>query len=310
MNKKALIIGISGQDGTHLASLLLEKNYIVHGICRSNLTFLKKKNLLKRVTIFKVKKINEKNLKIILNKNYNEIYFLGGQSNVFKSFSKTEETYDSQILPIVSIINFIKDQKKKSKFIFASSSEIFGHKKNKKKLKENDEKNPLSPYALSKLISFEIIKCYREMFKIPVCSAILFNHESEMRSKDYVIPKLANYINNKEYKNKNKLKFGNINIKRDWGWSLEFMEGCHKIINSKYISDYNIATGKTVSLKEMIRYSFRQKGLNFKKYVEYDKNFMRKYDIKANYADISKIKNNLNWKPKINYKKLINKLLK
>ena len=88
------------------------------------------------------------------------------------------------------------------------------------------------------------------------------------------------------------------------------MEGCHKILNSKYISDYNIATGKTVSLKEMIIYSFKQKGLNFKKYIKCDKNFIRKYDIEANYADINKIKNQLNWKPKINYKKLINKLLK
>lgn len=310
MSKKALIIGISGQDGVNLASLLLKKNYIVHGIYRRNLKFLKKKNLIRKVTIFKIKNINVENLKKILKKNYHEIYFLGGQSNVFKSFSKTQETYDSQILPVISIINFIKDQKKKSKFLFASSSEMFGYKKNKNKLKEEDEKNPLSPYALSKMISFEIIKSYREMFKIPVCSAILFNHESELRSKNYVISKLINYINNKDYKNKDKLKFGNINVKRDWGWSLEFMEGCHKILNSKYISDYNIATGKTVSLKEMIIYSFKQKGLNFKKYIKSDKNFIRKYDIEANYADINKIKNKLNWKPKINYKKLINKLLK
>ena len=169
--KKALIFGISGQDGSYLANFLIKKRYQVDGVSKSfkykNLKILK---IQRKIKIFKYpKKIDS-----LLKKNYDEIYFLGGQSNVFKSFSDRELTYNSQIKPLIPILENIRMKKIKSKFLYASSSEIYGNYKNKKRKDENSFKQPVSPYGLSKLIGFEIIKSYREMFKIPVCSVIFF----------------------------------------------------------------------------------------------------------------------------------------
>ena len=155
MKKKALIFGITGQDGAILSKKLLDNNYEVHGLSRKkNYKNLFKLNIKKDIKLYQYKK-NKKKLLDILKKNFNEIYYLGGQSSVTKSFDLIDETYESQIFPIRIILDFIFSQKKKkSKFLFAASSEMFGQKKRGYKIKENDEKNPLSPYGLSKMISY------------------------------------------------------------------------------------------------------------------------------------------------------------
>ncbi len=300
--KRALIFGISGQDGSYLANFLIQKGYRVDGVSK-NLKF-KNLKILKILTKIKIHQYPKK-YDSLLKKNYDEIYFLGGQSNVFKSFSNRELTYRSQIQPLIPILENIRMKKIKSKFLYASSSEIFGNYKNKSKKNENSFKQPVSPYGLSKLIGFEIIKSYREMFKIPVCSVIFFNHESPLRSKEYVIKKIIDYSKSNK---KTKLKLGNINIKRDWGWGPEFVQACHKILTSKKIDDYIIATGKTHSLKDVLKEAFLINNLNYKTFVETDKKKKRKFDIIENYADIKKIKTNLNWKPIFNLKKIIYKM--
>ena len=297
--KKALIFGIGGQDVYYLANFLIKKKYKVDGVSKSlkfkNLKLLK---IQRKIKIFKY----PKKMDSLLKKNYDEIYFLGGQSNVFKSFSNQEMTYNSQIQPIIPILEHIRMKKIKSKFLYASSSEIFGNYKNRSKKNENSFKQPVSPYGLSKLIGFEIIKSYREMFKIPVCSVIFFNHESPLRSKEYVIKKIIDYLKSNKRK---KLKLGNINIKRDWGWGPEFVQACHKILTSKEIDDYVIASGKTHSLKNVLKEAFLLKNLNYKQFVVSDQRKKRKFDINQNYADIKKIKSKLDWKPRVNLKKII-----
>ncbi len=311
MKKKALIIGISGQDGSLLAKHLLKKNYLVHGILRNSYKNLKILKILQEIKIHKLKIISEKKLNLILKKNFDEIYFLGGQSSVIKSYKKIYETYSSQLEPVRIILNFIhKQKKKKSKFLFAGSSEIFGDINGKNSLTLDSKKKPKSPYGLSKLICFEMIKSYREMFKLPVYTVIMFNHESNLRPNSFIIKKIINYLKKiSTNKVKSKLSIGNTKIKRDWGWAAEYMEGCHKIINSKKISDYIIATGKTVSLENLIDYSFKRFGLNWKKYIYVDKKKIRKFDINENNANIGKIKKEIKWAPKINYKKVINQML-
>lgn len=297
--KKALIFGISGQDGSYLANFLIKKGYKVDGVSKSlklkNLRLLKIK---KKIKFYKY----PKKIELLLKRNYDEIYFLGGQSNVFKSFSSREITYNSQILPLIPILEYIRMKKIKSKFLYASSSEIFGNYNNKNKKDENSIKQPVSPYGLSKLIGFEIIKSYREMFKIPVCSVIFFNHESPLRSKEYVIKKIIDYLKSNK---RSKLKLGNINIKRDWGWGPEFVQACHKVLTSKDIDDYVIASGKTHSLKDVLKEAFSLKNLNYKKFIVSDDRKKRKFDIYQNYADIKKIKSKLYWKPRVNLKKII-----
>lgn len=311
--KTALIFGITGQDGSYMSKLLLEKKYIVHGICRrKNYKNLHKLNLLKKVNLHLFPKTNKQKILKLLNKNFDEIYFLGGQSSVIKSFHKETETYESQIDPLKTILDFITFQKnKKTKLLYAASCEIFGAINKKRKIKEESEKKPNSPYGLSKLIGYEIIKSYRTMYKLPICSAILFNHESLLRTDKFVFKKIIDSLDKIRKDERKKLDVGNIEVKRDWGWAPEYMNACYKILNSKKIDDYIIATGKTTSLKKLISLCFKYYNLDWKKYTIIDKKNFRNFETKENYADIQKIKKNINWEPTYYYmdvmKKLINK---
>ncbi len=311
-NKKVLIIGISGQDGSYLAKLLLKKKYKIFGITRGNssLKNLKKLAIDKHVKIYKLKYENKNFLLKILKNNFSQIYFFGGNSSVVDSYKNDKETIISHIAILDPILKFIREQKvkNKTKFLYACSSEIFGNYKSEEKKNESSLKKPKSPYALSKLIGFEIIKSYREMFDLPICSIIFFNHESPFRSEKYVFKKIVKASNDIKINKKNKLVLGNINIQRDWGWGPEYMSGCIKIMESKFFDDYIIATGKTTDLKKIIVHAFKKNNLYWKNYVKISKQQIRRFDITKNFANISKIKKRINWSPKLNYKDIINKI--
>lgn len=310
MKNKVLIYGISGQDGSYLAKKYLEKRFIVHGISRKkgkwdkNLKYLDIKD---KIKIFKISK-NFNNLHSILKNHYKYIIHLGGQSSVIKSYSELEqETFESQILPLQIFLEKLKNQKKnKTKFMFSSSSEIFGYQK-KVRLNEKSVKIPQSPYALSKLIGYEIIKSYREMFNLKVFSIIFFNHESILRDNNFVFKKISNYLIRENYKKK--IELGNIDVIRDWGSSEEYMKIVLNIMSQKKIDDYILATGNSIRLKEVIKYFFKNKGLDYKKFIKINKKYLRKYEIKENYSDISKIKKNTKTYPKKGIHDLINQFL-
>jgi GDPmannose 4,6-dehydratase len=304
--KKILIMGITGQDGSYLAKLFLNKKFIVHGTSRQkgdwakNLKYL---NISNKIRVYQTdKKFN--NLNKILSNNYDYIFFLGGQSSVIKSYGKLEhETYDSQIIPISIILEFIRlQEKKKSKFMYSSSSEIFGCQK-KTKLNEKSKKNPQSPYGLSKLIGYEIVKSYREMFNLPVFTIIFFNHESILRNKDFIFRKIINYLKRRDFSEK--MNLGNLNIIRDWGSSEEYMQIIYKIIKHKKIEDYVLATGHSSKLSEIIRLFFLKFNLNYKNYIKIDKKLFRKFDIKENYANIKKLRKIIKTYPKKKFLNLI-----
>ena len=306
MKKKILIMGITGQDGSYLAKLFLNKKFIVHGTSRQkgdwakNVKYL---NISNKIRVYRTdKKFN--NLNKILSNNYDYIFFLGGQSSVIKSYGKLEhETYDSQIIPISIILEFIRLQKtKKSKFMYSSSSEIFGYQK-KTKLNEKSKKNPQSPYGLSKLIGYEIVKSYREMFNLPVFTIIFFNHESILRNKDFIFRKVINYLKRRDFSEK--MNLGNLNIIRDWGSSEEYMQIIYKIIKHKKIEDYVLATGHSSKLREIIRLFFLKFNLNYKNYIKIDKKLFRKFDIRENYANIKKLRKIIKTYPKKKFLNLI-----
>ena len=186
--------------------------------------------------------------------------------------------------------------------MFSSSSEIFGDQ-NKQLLNENSKKKPQSPYALTKLIGYEIVKSYRSMFNLPVFSIIFFNHESILRGEKFIFKKISNYIKGGKYSKK--IELGNLNIKRDWGSSEEYMKITYKIMNSKIVNDYILATGQTTKLQNIIKLFFKKKDMNYLKYIKINKKFFRKFDIKENFADIKKLKRMINTFPKQNYKNLI-----
>ena len=311
MKKKILIFGITGQDASYLAQLFLKKkNYIVYGVARKkNFINLRKLNILKSIKIQIIKNFNnEFKIKKLLKKNFDQIFFLGGQQSVSESFFRKEyETYESNIIPVKTILEFIKISQKKTKFLFAASSEMYGYNK-KTKISENSQTNSCSPYGLSKLACFEFIKSYREMFNLPVFSIIFFNHESPLRRGNYVVKKIIKGAKNIKDGKQKKLILGNINVKRDWGWAPEFMEVIYKVIKKKEVNDYVLATGKTNSLKEVINQVFKIHKLNWKKYVLFNKKNFRINDIPENYANISLIKKKLKWKPKYNIKEIINSI--
>jgi GDPmannose 4,6-dehydratase len=306
--KTALIYGVTGQDGSYISKLLITKGYRVEGVSRGgDVGNLKKLKIINKIRINIIKKNNKNKLIKILKKNFNEIYFFAGNSSITESYLNLEDSIDSHFEPVKIILNFINNQKtKKTKLLFAGSSEIFGHCKGK--IKENSLQNPKNPYGLSKSLTFSLIKFYREKFNLPVCTAIFFNHESSLRKEKYVIKKII--INLKRIQN-NKIKYfylGNINIKRDWGWAPEYVLGCYKMLQIKKQEDLIIATGKTISLKEIISYIFKKYNLNWKKYIKTSSKNFRKDEIMESYADISRLKKILKWKPVSDYKKILNRM--
>ena len=310
--KKAFIIGVTGQDGSYLSRLLLNKNYLVYGYTRSK----KKNNLInliktRVVNKIKIKKYNDKKPSSIINgiKKYrpNEIYFLSGQSSVGKSFINPVETYKSNIEILFLILEFIRLNKLfKIKIYNSSSTDIFGYSKKIFK-NENDDFNPHSPYGNAKNFSFWLTKYYREKYKLNCKSGILSNHESPLRNKNFVLKRIVDFARNR--KKNEYLKLGRISIFRDWGWAPEYVNAIYKINNSKFKRDYVVGTGKVVSLKYIVNKIFKLSNINTKYLKINDGASLRPNEIKRVGTSPKKIFKELNWKAKININQIIKKLL-
>jgi GDPmannose 4,6-dehydratase len=313
--KKALIFGVSGQDGAYLAKFLINKNYNVTGIVRSinanKIINLNKLNILKKIKIQKLSILDYKIIFNFLKKTFfHEIYYLAGQSSVVDSYKKFDETVDSNVIGIKNILEACRVLEVKSKIFYASSGEIFGEGKDKKKFNENSSHHPNSPYALSKSIGMELVKSYREMFNMNCCSGILFNHESNLRTKKFILKKITLGLIDIVKKKNKKIKLGNLNIHRDWGWAPEYVEAMWKILNSKKkLKDYIISTGESTSIKKILFTSFRKFNLNWKNYIIQEKYLKRNFDIKINRSNNDLIKNDINWEPKIKVNSIISKLI-
>ena len=314
MQKKVLIFGISGQDGSYLAKFLLSKKYKVYGTSRSknNISNLKK---LKINNLLKIYKINPKNyieVKNIIKKlNPNEIYYFSGVSSIAEANKNPKLTFESITIGTINILESVKHNKKKVRVFFAGSTECFGNlKKNQKYFNENSHFNPENIYAYAKTSSFNIVTKYREVDGIFCCTGILSNHESPLRSNKYISKKIiegARKISNCKAQN---LTLGNINISRDWGWAPEYVEVMWKILQQNQLDDYIIASGKTTSLIDFINIVFKKFNLDWKKHIKFSKNLKRKSDIKFTKFNVSKIQKKLKWKTKYNINKIIDLMIK
>ena len=311
--KIAFIIGVTGQDGSYLSSLLIKKNYQVFGFTRSKI----KKNLVKLLRIqvlnkIKLLKYNENNPIAILKKikkcNPNAIYYFSGQSSVSKSFEDPVETYSSNINVLFQILDCCKNKSKKTNIYNSCSTDCFGDNK-KIFCDEKTEFNPKSPYAQSKAFSFWLVKYYREQYNLKSCNGILSNHESPLRGDNFVLKKIINYAINVK-KHKKKLFLGNTSIFRDWGWTPDYIEGIYKINNAKIKKDYVVGTGKISSLDEIIKKIFKTFNINMKLIVKNKKKLLRTEEIKKIGCRIDNIKNDLNWRPKVSINQIIQKLIK
>lgn len=312
--KKALITGITGQDGSYLAELLLSKNYEVHGIVRRASTFNRGRleHLLEDVRTPGIKLIlhygdlsDSGNIFKLINQiKPDEVYHLGAMSHVRVSFDMPEYTADVDGLGTLRILEAIKSSGLPIKFYNAASSEMFGIS-----APPQNEKtffHPRSPYAVSKVFSYHITQNYREAYDIFACSGILFNHESPRRGESFVTRKITHGICRIKAGLDKKLYLGNLEAKRDWGYAPEYIEAMWLMLQQEKPDDFVIATGEAHSVKEFLTETFIYAGLgDWQKYVEIDPRYFRPTEVEVLMGDCTKAKERLGWKPTVKFGELV-----
>ena len=316
--KKALITGITGQDGSYLAELLLEKGYEVHGVIRRSSSFNTERidHLYKDLHINDVKMFlhygdlsDSSNLSRLLEKiQPDEIYNLAAQSHVRVSFDMPEYTADVVGLGTIRILDAIKETQIKTKFYQASTSELYG-KVVETPQTEKTPFYPRSPYACAKLYSYWITVNYRESYNMYACNGILFNHESPRRGETFVTKKITHAIARILNKEQDKLYLGNLDSKRDWGYAKDYVEAMWLMLQQENPDDYVIATGETHSVREFLDEAFGLVGLDWKKYVDIDPRYYRPAEVDLLLGDPAKAKEKLGWKPKTTFKELVKIML-
>lgn len=302
--KKAIITGITGQDGAYLSKLLINKGYEVIGLSRSynsaNLIGLNYLGIKDKIIIEKCDLLDLSNLIKIINKySPDEIYNLAAQSSVGLSFQQPIGTINYNVISVLNLLELIKNSNKKIKFYQASSSEMFG-KINSLPIKEDHFFHPLSPYAISKASAHWLTVNYRESFKIFTCCGILFNHESYLRNNDFFIKKVLKTALDIKEGIQSVLKVGNIEIKRDFGYAPKYVEAMWLMMQQEKPDNYIICSGKSISLRKIIYYIFDKLNISYEK-ILVDKKLYRPSEIDDIYGDNRKAKNNLSWNYDMNF---------
>ena len=314
--KKALITGITGQDGSYLSEFLLKKNYQVYGLVRrvaledESHRLWRIKHLLKKIKLRSASLESYASIvKIIQNIKPDEIYHLGAQSYVAYSFEDEFSTLNTNINGTHYILSAIKDFSPKTKFYFAGSSEMFG-KVQKNKQDEKTRFYPRSAYGISKVAGFELTRNYREAYNVFACTGILFNHESPRRGFEFVTRKISSSVAKIKLGKQKVLQLGNIYAKRDWGHAKDYVEAMWLMLQQQKPEDFVIGTGKMHSVEDFAKLAFSIVGLNYKKYVKLNKTLLRPAEVDTLKANYSKAKKYLKWKPKTNFTQLVKEMVK
>lgn len=310
--KKALITGVTGQDGAYLSKFLLDKGYEVVGLTRSyslgNLYKLKYLGILDSIEILECDLSDFSNvLKIINQVKPNEIYNLSAQSSVGSSFDQPIGTFQYNTTSVLNILESIKLVNKNIKFYQASSSEMYGKVKDLP-ISEETPFHPLSPYAVSKASAHWLTINYRESYSIFACCGILFNHESFLRSKNFFIKKIIKDSLDIHFGKKEILSVGNIEIKRDFGYSPKYIEAMYSMMQQKEADDFIICSGESVSLKEIIFYVFDKLNIEHEKLV-IDNKLYRPTEIYDIYGSNKKAKEKLKWEYDYSFMEVLDMLI-
>jgi len=313
MGKKALITGITGQDGSYLAELLLSKGYEVHGIIRRSSSF----NTERIDPIYKDR--HDKGTKLFLHygdlsdssslikilgeTQPEEIYNLAAQSHVRVSFDIPEFTGDVTAIGTVRLLDAMRHVVPKARFYQASSSEMYGLVQEVPQ-KETTPFYPRSPYAAAKMYSHWITVNYRESYGLHATSGILFNHESPRRGETFVTRKITRAVARIKAGLQEKLFLGNLEAKRDWGYAPEYVEAMWRMLQQDIPEDYVVATGETHTVQEFLDVAFARAGLDPKKHVAFDERYLRPAEVDLLIGDASKAKKKLGWEPRVKFKDL------
>lgn len=312
--KKAIITGITGQDGSYLAELLLEKGYEVHGFLRRSSVInteridhlLKNENIFQKTFFVHFHELTDGGniTRLLMKIQPDEIYHLAAQSHVRVSFDVPEATVDMDALGTVRLQEAIRNLGKPCKFYMASSSEMFGATPPPQN--ETTPFHPRSSYACAKVFSYYYTKHYREAYGLFNCNGILFNHESPRRGEEFVTRKITRAIARIKAGLDKKLYLGNLDAKRDWGYAKEYVEAMWLMMQQDKPDDYVIATGESHSVKEFLIEAFEVSGLgDWQKYVEIDQKLFRPTEVDNLIGDASKAKKVLGWAPKTTFKDLV-----
>ena len=328
--KKALITGISGQDGAYLSKLLLEKNYKVYGIIRSKskntLWRLKKLKIKNKISILNINLNSYKSvLKLIKKGKFDEIYNLASSSSVAESFKNPKKYLKNNTDIVINILESIRLVSNNTKFFQVSSSEMYGNSF-QKKIELNSKPNPINPYAVSKLNCQNITQVYRLNYKIFAVCGICFNHESSLRDKKYVSKKIISFLKNLKKGKNSKLTLGNILKKRDWGSPIDYVNAFWLSLQQKKPQDYIMCTGQFYSIKKFIEIASKFVNIKIKwkgKYpnlIGYDQNhneiikctkkFEREFDTNGFTGNYELTKKKLKWKLKYNIRDIIEEMFK
>ena len=316
--KKALITGITGQDGSYLAELLLEKGYEVHGIIRRSSTF----NTQRIDHLYQDPHVNGVRLflhygdmadssnlmRIVHEIAPDEVYNLAAQSHVRVSFDSPEFTGDVDALGTMRLLEAIRLTGVKTRFYQASTSELYG-KVQEIPQRETTPFYPRSPYGVAKLYSFWAVKNYREAYGLHASNGILFNHESPRRGETFVTRKITRAVSRIKMGLQSELFMGNVNARRDWGFAGDYVEGMWRMLQQDSPDDYVLATGEMHLVKEFLAEAFGYVGLDWEKYVKHDSRYERPSEVDQLLGDPTKARTVLGWTPKVTFKELVKMMM-
>ena len=311
MKKTALITGITGQDGSYLAELLLSKNYKVHGLVRrvaledKTHRLWRLRNILDKINLHSASLESYASIvKLVQQLKPTEIYHLGAQSYIDYAFKDEFSTLNTNINGTHYLLSAVKEFSPKAKFYFAASSEMYG------KVLEipQTEKTPFYPrstYGISKVAGFDLTRNYREAYNLFCSSGILFNHESPRRGFEFVTRKITHAVARIKFGLQKDLKLGNIDSKRDWGHAKDYVQAMWLMLQQKKPDDFVICTGKQHSVKDFTKLAFQYAGLDYKKYLKIDKNLTRPAEVQTLLGNCAKAKKVLKWKSKYTFETLV-----
>lgn len=320
MNKTAIITGITGQDGSYLSELLLEKQYNVIGLYRrsSNYNFNRIKHILNnpQLTLLEFDLTDPSSISHIINKYQpDEFYNLAAMSHVGTSFDQPTTTFDVNTMGVLHILENIRTFSSATKFYQASTSEMFGKNYNtdfngNKYQDENTVLMPQSPYAVSKVASHNLVRIYRDAYKIFTCSGILFNHEGPRRGENFLTRKVTKYIgqliNNKTTES---LKLGNLQTYRDWGHAKDYVRAMYLMLQQDNSDDFVICSGQTHKVLDFVIKAFDSVDLDYKQYVEIDSSLYRPAEVDYLCGRNTKAQKILNWQPQTTFDELVNEMV-
>ena len=315
MAKKALITGITGQDGSYLADYLLSLGYEVHGLVRRvaleapETRFRRIAHLLDRIKLHPASLESYASIfHIFSNHDFDECYHLAAQSFVAESFADGFSTMNMNINGTHYVLAALRELRPNCRFYFAGSSEMFGNV-NEVPQKETTSFQPRSPYGISKVAGFHLTRNYREAYGLYCVSGILFNHESPRRGLEFVTRKTTSTVARIKLGLASELRIGNLEAKRDWGHAKDYVRAMHSMLEQPEADDYVIASGETHSVRELCELAFAEVGLDYREFVKVDERYYRPAEIDQLIGDASKARRVLGWEPTYKFRELIKEMV-